>query len=353
MATARVRIGVIGTGIGAEHTRALQQVPEAVVTAVCSAQQRRAEATAEAFGIPRATTDYRDLLGDNVDAVIITTPPALHRQMTLDAVAAGKHVLCEKPLAVTLDEAREMLAAAEHAGVVHMINHHMRFGATYAAMHDRIAAGFLGTPTQADARVNLNPVDYLNGSMWSDSKAGWFADAAQGGGILAGSAGPHLIDLLRWCWGDVESVCGGASVSIPTIPLKGGGEITGITAPDGCIALLRFANGGLATMRGVPIVYHRGGFSVEFNGTAGALIATNTELRAATAEDQAPEPIPLPDTPQDRVGILMRFVESIRAGEGPPAPTFADGVAVQAILAALDEAIATGTWVPVAERRSP
>jgi predicted dehydrogenase len=347
MAAARVRIGVIGTGIGAEHIRMLQQVPEAVVTAVCSAQQRRADATAEAFGIPRATTDYRDLLGDDVDAVILTTPPALHRQITLDAIAAGKHVLCEKPLAATLDEAREMLAAAERAGIVHMINHHMRFGANYVEMHKRIAAGFLGTPTLADGRIGMNPIDYLNGAQWSDSKVDWFVDVAQGGGILVGSAGPHLIDMLRWCWGEVDAACGGAMTSVPTIPLKNGGEITGITAPDGCIALLRFTNGGYATVRGVPIAYHRGGFSMEFNGTAGALTVTNAELRAATADDRAPEPVSLPDTPPDRVGMLRCFVEAVRAGAPSPAPSFADGVAVQAILAALDTAMATRTWVQV------
>jgi predicted dehydrogenase len=242
-----------------------------------------------------------------------------------------------------------MLAAAERSGIVHMINHHMRFGANYLEMHDRIAAGFLGTPTLADARISMNPIDYLNGAIWSDSKSGWFVDAAQGGGIIAGSAGPHLFDILRWCWGEVEAVCGGAMTSVPTIPLRSGGEITGITAPDGCIALLRFANGGLATKRGVPVAYHRGGFSMEFNGTAGALVITNAELRAATVSDSAPEPVSLPDAPPDRVGILRRFVDAIRAGEPSPAPTFADGVAVQAILAALDAAMATGAWVRIAD----
>ncbi|MCA1670265.1 MAG: Gfo/Idh/MocA family oxidoreductase [Thermomicrobia bacterium] len=276
-----VRVGIIGTGIGAEHGKALQQTPGAVITAVCSAQRARAEAMARQFAIPRATDDYRDLLGADVDAVVITTPPALHRQMTLDAIAAGKHVLCEKPLAVTLADAIEMRDAAEAAGIVHMINHHMRFGATYAAMHERIAAGYLGTPTMADARVNLNPTDYLRAPGWSNSKPGWFVDTAQGGGILAGSAGPHLFDLLRWCWGEVAAVSCLAAVATPTVTMADGNSITGITAPDTFLALLRFTSGALATVRGVPIPYHRGGFSIEFNGTAGALLATNTDLTGA------------------------------------------------------------------------
>src|SRR6476469_7363717 len=142
MAAKTVHIGVIGTGIGTEHIKAFQQVPGATIAAVCSAQRERAEATARQFDVPLATTDYRDLLGPDVDAVAITTPPALHRRMTLDAIAAGKHVCCEKPLAATLAEAVEMRDAAEAAGVVHMINHNMRYGASYATMRERIAAGY-------------------------------------------------------------------------------------------------------------------------------------------------------------------------------------------------------------------
>lgn len=340
-----VRIGVIGTGIGTEHIRAFKQAPGAVVAAVCSAQRERAEATAGTFGIPRATTDYRDLLGTDVDAVVITTPPALHLRMTLDAIAAGKHVFCEKPLAASLAEAVAMRDAAEASGVVHMINHQTRFGPTYAEMHRLMAAGYLGTPTLADARVSHNPADYLRGPMWSTSKVNWFIDAAQGGGILAGSAGPHLFDLLRWCWGEVEAVTCTASVTVPAVTLADGRELTGITAPDGFIALLRFVNGAMATVRGVPIAYHRGGFSFEFNGTVGALLVTHSDLKGATADDPAPQELPVPDGPQDRVGIARRFVRAIQEGERDAAPTFRDGVAVQAILDALNEAIATRAWV--------
>ena len=350
MATKTVRVGIIGTGIGAEHIRAFQQAPGAVVTAVCSAQRERAEGVARQFGIPRATTEYRDLLDTDVDAVVITTPPALHRRMALDAIAAAKHVFCEKPLAATLAEAVEMRDAAEAAGIVHMINHQTRFGATYAETRRLIDAGYLGTPTLADARINVNPADYLRGPMWSTSKVQWFVDGALGGGILAGSGGPHLFDLLRWYWGEVEAVTCSAAVTVPVITLADGSELSDITAPDGFIAVLRFVNGAMATVRGVPIPYHRGGFSFEFNGTAGALLVTHTDLRGATDADPAPRELPVPEAPQDRVGIAMRFIRAIQEDESAPAPNFRDGVAVQAILDALDAAMAAQTWVPVTPR---
>lgn len=350
MAANTVHVGVIGTGIGAEHIKAFSETPGAVVSAVCSAQGERAEMMARQHGIPCATTDYRDLLDAAIDAVVITTPPALHRQMALDAIAAGKHVFCEKPLAATLAEAVEMRNAAEAAGIVHMINHQTRFGATYAETRRLIEAGYLGTPTLADARISMNPADYLRGPMWSTSKAGWFADGAQGGGILAGSAGPHLFDLLRWYWGEVEAVTCRAAVTVPTITLADGSEISGITAPDGFIALLRFVNGAMATVRGVPIAYHQGGFSFEFNGTAGALFVSHTNLRGAVAADSAPHPLPVPDAPHDRVGIATRFIRAIQEGKPAPGPNFRDGVAVQAILDALDAAMAAQSWVTITPR---
>ncbi|MGI8687811.1 MAG: Gfo/Idh/MocA family protein [Thermomicrobiales bacterium] len=353
MTVKTVCVGVIGTGIGAEHIKAFAEAPGAVIAAVCSAQRERAESTARQFGIPRATSEYRDLLGTDIDAVVITTPPALHRHMALDAIAAGKHVFCEKPLAATLAEAVEMRDAAEAAGIIHMINHHMRFGATYAAVHARIAAGYLGTPTVADARVSMNPADYLRAPGWSTSKPGWFVDAAQGGGILAGSAGPHLFDLLRWCWGEVAAVACLAGVAVPTVTMADGSAIAGITAPDTFLALLRFTSGAFATVRGVPIAYHRGGFSIEFNGTAGALLATNTDVTGATTDDVAPHALPLPDAPWDRAGIAMRFIRAIQEGEFAPAPNFHDGVAVQAILDALNTAIATGEWITLIPNSPP
>lgn len=349
-----IRVAVIGTGIGVEHVRAMQGAPGAVVTTICSARAARAEAVAAQFGVARATADYRDCLGDDTDALVITAPQAWHLPMVRDAFAAGKHVLCEKPLAVSLDDAREMLRLAEASGRVAMVNHHQRFSPAFAAMKRQVDAGYLGTPTIADARITHNPADYLRANVWSDSKAGWFTDAAQGGGVLAGSAGPHLIDMLCWMCGDIEAVSARTAVTVPEIALMNGEMARGITAPDAFLAVVRFTNGAMATIRGVPVAYSgHGGFSIELNGTAGSLVAggnfaaTNSGLRGATTGDKGLGDLPVPETPWDHLGIASAFIEAIRAGDLSPAPNFRNGLRVQAIIAATEQAAATGAWVAV------
>ena len=344
-----VRVGVIGTGIGVAHIEALRQVPGVAVAAVCSAQQSRADEVAARFAIPLATTDHRALLDAPIDAVVIATPPALHVPMGLDAIAAGKHLFCEKPVAVTLDEARGLRDAARGAGVVHMLNHQQRFMASYAHAKELADGGYLGDLAMADARMVFNPVDYLHAPGWSTSKAGWFTDAAQGGGVLSGSAGPHLVDLLLWYGGPIAAVAARTTVTRPAIPLADGTEARGISSEDAFVILCRFAGGATGTIRGIPVAYHGGGFGLDLHGTAGSLVVEHGRLQGAGAADHALVDHPLPaDAPQDRVVIARTFVEAIRAGAPSPAPNLDDGVAVQAVIAAGVEAAASGRWVDVA-----
>lgn len=348
--TSTVRVGVIGTGVGVAHIEALQKVPGALVTAVCSARAARAEAVAGRFGIPFSTTDYRDVLAAEVDAVVIATPPALHLAMGLDTLAAGKHLFCEKPLALSLAEARTLRDAAHAAGVIHMVNHQQRFAPPFARVRALLDEGMLGQLALADARISTNPINYLRSSGWSDSKAGWFTDAAQLGGLMVGSAGPHLVDLLLWYGGPIAEVATRTAVSRPEIPLGDGLVARGVSGEDTFLTLARFVGGGLATIRGVPIAYQGGGgFALELHGTGGGLIVERGTLRGATASEREPAPIALPaDAPQDRVGIAARFIEAIRSGGPSPAPSFDDAVAVQAVLDASLAAARSNEWVTVA-----
>jgi predicted dehydrogenase len=347
---ATVRVGVIGTGVGVLHIEALRQVPGAVVTAVCSARATRAEEVATRFGIPLATDDYRDVLAADVDAVIVATPPALHLPMGLDALAARKHLFCEKPVALSLAEARTLRDAARAAGVVHMLNHYVRFAPPFAHLKTLVDDGYLGQLAVADALILTNPIDYLNSSAWSDTKAGWYTDGARMGGLLAGAGGPHLIDLLLWCCGPIVEVAARTTVTHRELALASGQVVRGVSGEDTFVLIARFADDRLITMRGVSVAYHGGlGFSLSLHGTHGSLFADYSGLRGATATDQAPAALPLPaDAPQDRVAIATQFIEAIRSGGPSPSPSLDDGVAVQAVIDASLAAARTDGWVRVA-----
>jgi predicted dehydrogenase len=208
-------------------------------------------------------------------------------------------------------------------------------------------AGYLGQLALADVRINMNPVDYLRGDIWSDSKAAWFTDAAQSGGLLASSAGPHMLDLLLWIGGPVAEVAARTLVAQPEVELADGTRARGISSEDGFLILARYASGALATLRGVPVAYHGGGWTMELHGTAGSLTVDDGALRGATNADESLQPVELPDMLDMRIGIATRFAEAARAGGPSPAPTFDDGLAIQRVLSASIAAARSGEWVAV------
>ena len=342
-----VRIGIIGTGFGAFHVEVFQKLDGVEVAAICSAQAERAEAVAERFGIEIATNDYLTVI-ENVDAVVIATPPALHMRMALDAIAAGVHVFCEKPIAANLAEAKRIRDAAAEAGVTGMMNFQQRFTPHYRRSAQLLADGTAGRLQMIDMRVPMNPVGYMRLPLWSDSKAGWFADAAQGGGLLASSVGPHLVDLLLWHGGPIAEVACRTIVSRPTVPLPGGGEMANITGEDGFVVFGRYASGALLTVRGVPIAHNAGEWTLQLDGDAGSVVVDGTRVLYYTEDAKEPTVADLPaDMPDLRVAIASHFIDAVRAGHPSPTPTLSDGVASQAVLDAALEAARTGRWVEV------
>ncbi|MCO5176290.1 MAG: Gfo/Idh/MocA family oxidoreductase [Thermomicrobiales bacterium] len=341
-----VRVGVIGTGFGAHHVEVLQQLKDVEVAGVASAQPERADALAERFNIPQATGDYRELL-PNVDAIIIASPPALHADMVREAAAAGVHLFCEKPMASTVAETRAMRDTAEAAGVVAMINFHQRFMAHWRRAHDIVAAGQIGRLVAADIRVTMNPERYLASPLWSSSKAAWFSNAAQSGGLLASSVGPHLADLMLWIGGPVVDVAAQTITSRTEIPLADRDALQGVDADDGFVVLGRYASGALLTIRGVPVAYNGGEWDMSLHGEKGSLIVAGTELLMAGPGDERPQPIEQPDAVNPRTTIAGLFVDAIRSGGPSPEPTFADGIAAQALLDAALRAGQTNQWEQV------
>ncbi len=207
-----MRVGIIGASFAkAAYLPALRHVPGAEVVAIASARRASAEAVAEAWGVPHAYDDWQEMLaGHTFDLVLHRHPHRAARAADVQRLAAGAHVLCEKPTAMHAGEAAAMLDAAEAAGCVHMIDHELRFNPNRARIAALIADGALG---------DIRHVVITNiGHGWNDPasrpKDDWWSLADHGGGRL-GANGSHQVDLLRWWLGEVAWVTGAAPVVVP------------------------------------------------------------------------------------------------------------------------------------------
>ena len=147
--TRRVKIAVIGTGrMGSVHVRNIvRQIPEAELAAVCDIRLDVAQAVADEMGIQRVVYDYHDLLSEpEIEAVLIASSTNTHAFMVKDAAAAGKHIFCEKPLALELDKIDEALAAVKQAGVKLQIGFNRRFDKSLQRVHAIVESGQIGRP---------------------------------------------------------------------------------------------------------------------------------------------------------------------------------------------------------------
>ena len=184
----QIRCGVIGLGwFGEHHVDTLQQLPLVEVRAVCTRTESRLKEVANKYNVPKAYTDYKELLADkDIDMVTIVTHVKDHLKPTLAALAAGKHVFLEKPMADSVEECDQIIAAAAKAGTCFMVGHLARFDSVYALTKEEIAAGSLGTIISLHARRNL--------AKWITPPHLMKLSALFGDGV-------HDLDLMFWYTG--------------------------------------------------------------------------------------------------------------------------------------------------------
>ena len=227
------------------------------IVSVMSSNADRGAAYAARHKIPRAVTTLDALVNDaQIDAVYISTTNELHRDQAIAAAKAGKHVLCEKPLALALDDAHAMIEAAKEAGVVLATNHHLRNAASHRAMREAIAAGRIGKPLSARVFHAVYLPPHLQG---------WRLDKPQAGGGVILDITVHDADTLRFVLNDdpVEAVA---------LSQSGGMGKQGLE--DAVMGVLRFKSGVIAQFHdGFTTQYAETGFEV--HGTEGSLIARN------------------------------------------------------------------------------
>ncbi|WP_372527066.1 Gfo/Idh/MocA family protein [Piscinibacter sp.] len=300
------------------------------VVSVASSNADRARAFAAEFGIASAVDSVDALLADPaVKVVYISTTNELHRQQVLAAARAGKHVLCEKPLALTLDDALAMVKACRDAGVVMATNHHLRNAATHRKMRELIQSGVIGRPLFA----RVFHAVYLPPNL-----QGWRLDKPQAGGGVILDITVHDVDTLRFLLGaePVEAVGMGQSAYLAQQGLE-----------DGVMAVLRFDNGVLAQLHDAFTVKHAG-TGIEIHGDAGSLIGRDVMTQRPIGEVVLRNESGEHAVPVHHENLYARGVAAFCAamqGTGAPAATAEDGVRSLAAALAVADACHRGTLV--------
>jgi len=323
-----LRWGLIGTStIAALHMIGAIRANGGEVTAVMSASADRSATFAREHAIARGVSGLDELLGaDDLDAVYISTTNELHRDQVFAAAAAGKHVLCEKPLALTLGDARAMVARCHERGVVMGTNHHLRNAATHRAMREAIKAGRIGRPLFA----RVFHAVYLPPNL-----QGWRIDKPEAGGGVILDITVHDADTLRFVLDDEPA-------SVTAMTSQGGMGREGLE--DGIMGVVRFASGVLAQFHDAFTTrYATTGFEV--HGEDGSLIGTDCMTQAPKGEvllrtkDGA---APLAIAHENLYARSVRLFQEAVAGRGSPAATGEDGIKSLGVALATREAARTG-----------
>ena len=372
MSAPALRVGIVGYGVmGKAHSYGyrvapmLRALPVTPVVSVMSGRNGPAvAAAAAAYGIGEHTTDWRALVTrDDIDVVDICTPPGTHAEIARAAAAAGKAVLCEKPLALTYPEAAAALAAVTGAGVHHAVGFNYRRLPAVALMRRMVADGAVG-------EVRLWRATWLSDEFTDpDTPYDWRFDRQMGGTTIA-DLGSHLIDMATWMAGPIAEVSGQSETFV------GERSDRPVTVDDASAALIRFESGARGVLEMARVAVRRPcDFTIEVDGSGGTLVfayARLNELLYGEGSDRA-ELYGMrriraehPSHPYARdwwpigqgVGYGASFVNHLgdlleRWPEGPWDPDFAQGAAVQAVCEAIERSAAEHRWVEVGEIITP
>lgn len=205
----KIRTAMIGSGfMGKVHTEAVRRLGNVEVAAIAVSPGRDANATAESFGIDRGTNDWKEIAADkSIDAVHILTPNALHAAMAIEFMNAGKHVLCEKPLATTSAEARQMADAAVKTGRVNVTHHNLRYYPVVQHIRQMIASGELGEVLAVQGTYSQDWLLYDTDYNWR------IEEATNGKARVVGDIGSHWMDMIQHLTGlKLTAVCADTSI---------------------------------------------------------------------------------------------------------------------------------------------
>lgn len=252
----KMRFAIIGCGrIAQKHGEAIMAIPEAELVAVCDIVPEKAQAFAAKYGA-KPYTSYDEMFeNEDLEVVTIATPSDLHAPIGIAAAKAGKHVMVEKPMAMTLKSADEMIKTCKDAGVKLSIIHQNRFNKSVKLMRKALDEGRFGKLTHGQATVRWNRDDNYY------AQAPWRGTKLQDGGVLMNQS-IHNIDLLQWTFGPVESVFGYTATAMRPIEME---DVGG--------AVIKFKNGAIGLIEAASTVYPKNiEETLNVFGTTGSVI---------------------------------------------------------------------------------
>ncbi|MBN1928719.1 MAG: Gfo/Idh/MocA family oxidoreductase [Chlorobiaceae bacterium] len=376
-----IRIGFIGSGWAqVAQAPAFSLMEDVELAAVASPTERRRQKFMDRFGIEAGFADWREMLDEcPLDMVCVTTPTWLHEPMVTGVLEKGVGVLCEKPFALTVEEAERMNALAMKSPGISLIDHQLRFHPSVRAMKQMIDSGEIGKVYEVRAVVNLASRNRLD-LPWS-----WWSDASKGGGALR-ALGSHLIDLNRFLVGEISEVCCNLSTSIQQRPdASTPGRSLPVSSDDSFAMFMKFGPSsvalGASSLMHVTTVGSYTWFSLEVVGSlktirldgAGKLWEiVNSEVKGGRSLIDAPRWKQLePMLPWDELvlqekiklsslavhGIFAvgfaflahRIVKALKNGERSieDAASFRDGLAIQKIMQAGLDSDRERRWMKV------
>lgn len=356
----KVRVGIVGTGgMATIHAGNFKTIHGVELAACLDVAPGRAEAYAQKHGVKHVAKNLEDLL-DHVDAVAVVTPDQFHAEPSIAALRAGKHLLCEKPLTVTLAEARTVAAEAVKAGkrgVIQMINFSYRASAALQHAMELVAAGKLGSLRHIHSYYLQS---WLSSDLWGNwTNEGWHwrLETAAGSGGVLGDIGCHIIDLTTAVAGDVKRI----RCDLRTFPKidQTGNAVTKfagkkLDANDTAIIELELVNGAVAVIHTTRwATGHKNHLRLEAHGTDGALrfdlngdwheielcLGADRHKAAWTTHKLTPTP-----------NNWQRFIHAVRTGK-PDQPDILRGVQIQAYLDACERSAKSGQWESVHDWR--
>jgi predicted dehydrogenase len=338
-----VNIAIIGAGFGQQvHVPAFRNLAGCRIHSICARNLDRAQQAAQSLGIPKATNDWHHLVNDpDVQAIALAVPPSLQAEIALAAARTGKHIFCEKPLALGVGQAQKIVEAANKSGIVHAIDFIFAEIPAWQKARELLQSSAVGNIRQVALTWRTETYTYRSKSQ------NWKTASVEGGGTLNNFAS-HSLYYLEWLFGPIEKAKAYLSPAAESVEAR-------------VDAWLEFAAGFPATVSISADAFLGAGHRLEVYGESGTLVLDNTTsdyargFRLSLGDRQAgkllPVEVPFEDTNKDgRIypvsQIAGRFIRAIHEG-GNVTPNLAHGLRVQTLIDTLRLAHRNAPWQSV------